>query len=90
MDDGVATGGTVRAALRGVRASAPEKLILAVPIAPPDTIATLAADCDELVCLAAPEPFHAVGAHYRDFAQTGDEEVRRLLAEARTAKLADA
>lgn len=82
IDDGVATGGTVRAALKGVRRNRPRRLILAVPVAPPSSLAGLAAECDELVCLAAPEPFHSVGACYRDFRQTTDEEVRALLAAA--------
>ena len=90
VDDGIATGGTVRAALRGIRTAGPAKLILAVPVAPAESLAALAAECDELVCLAAPQPFHAVGAHYRDFTQTTDEEVRLLLAEARAARLAEA
>lgn len=83
VDDGIATGGTVRAALRGLAGSNPARLVLAVPVAPADSLAELARDCDDIVCLATPEPFYAVGAHYRDFTQTGDEEVVRLLAEAR-------
>lgn len=83
VDDGIATGGTFRAALRGIASSKPAKLVLAVPVAPVDSLAELAGDCDETVCLATPEPFYAVGAHYRDFTQTDDEEVIRLLAEAR-------
>jgi putative phosphoribosyl transferase len=83
VDDGIATGGTVRAALRGMADSKPARLVLAVPVAPADTIAELSGDCDEVVCLVTPEPFYAVGAHYRDFTQTTDEEVIRLLAEAR-------
>lgn len=83
VDDGVATGGTVLAALRALRNASPAHLVLAVPVAPAAVAASLARECDELVCLASPEPFQAVGAHYRDFAQTGDEEVVRLLGEAR-------
>lgn len=79
VDDGIATGGTVRAALKALRKKQPARLILAIPVAPPDILATLAAECDEIVCLATPEPFYAVGAHYSDFAQTSDEEVKRLL-----------
>ena len=89
VDDGVATGGTVKAALRGVRQAKPAQLILAVPLAPRETLAALASECDELICLACPEPFYAVGAHYADFAQTEDEEVIRLLAEARHATGSD-
>jgi putative phosphoribosyl transferase len=58
--------------------------VLAVPVAPPDSLDELAAECDDIVCLATPEPFYAVGPHYRDFTQTEDDEVTRLLAEART------
>jgi putative phosphoribosyl transferase len=80
VDDGVATGSTVRAALRTLRKKEPAKLILAVPVAPSDVQASLAPECDEIICLATPQPFYAVGAHYADFTQTSDEEVKRLLA----------
>ena len=83
VDDGIATGGTVRAALRGIAGSHPARLVLAVPVAPADSLADLARDCDDVVCLSTPKPFYAVGAHYRDFTQTEDDEVIRLLAEAR-------
>ena len=83
VDDGIATGGTVRAALRGLARHKPARLILAVPVAPADTLRELAAECDDIACLATPEPFYAVGPHYRDFRQTDDSEVVRLLAEAR-------
>jgi putative phosphoribosyl transferase len=83
VDDGIATGGTVKAALRGVSRHRPARLVLAVPVAPADSLSQLALDCDDLVCLVTPDPFYAVGAHYRDFTQTDDEEVIRLLVEAR-------
>jgi putative phosphoribosyl transferase len=83
VDDGIATGGTVKAALRGLRRHDPARLVLAVPVAPADCLRELEAECDDIVCLATPEPFYAVGAHYQDFTQTDDEEVVRLLAEAR-------
>lgn len=83
VDDGIATGGTVRAGLRGIRKNNPKYLVLAVPVAPPDTVAALRGECDELVCLMMPEPFHAVGLHYADFTQTEDEEVTDLLREAK-------
>jgi putative phosphoribosyl transferase len=83
VDDGIATGATVKAALRGVRQSEPRRLILAVPVAPPDTIEQLARECDEIVCLSAPAWFSAVGSHYADFSQTTDDEVMTLLAEAK-------
>ena len=83
VDDGIATGGTVRAALRGLSRIRPSRLVLAVPVAPADSLDELSGDCDDIVCLATPEPFYAVGPHYRDFTQTEDEEVIRLLSEAR-------
>jgi len=83
VDDGIATGGTVKAALRGVSQHRPARLVLAVPVAPADSLDELASECDDIVCLATPEPFFAVGPHYRDFTQTEDEEVIRLLDEAR-------
>lgn len=79
VDDGVATGATISAAIRGVRQAGPARLVLAVPVAPRDTAARLEAICDELVILERPDPFYAVGQHYRDFSQTSDEEVIRLL-----------
>jgi len=79
VDDGLATGATARAALRAVRMQGPSRLVLAVPVAPREAGALLADDVDQLVCLATPRPFGAVGRYYRDFAATGDEEVRTLL-----------
>jgi len=79
IDDGIATGGTVRAALQALRKKEPARLILAVPVAPRDALASLASDCDEIVCLATPDPFYAVGAYYSDFTQTSDDEVKELL-----------
>jgi putative phosphoribosyl transferase len=75
VDDGIATGTTVRAALQALRRRAPGRLVLAVPVAPRDTLAWLSTEVDQLVCLATPEPFHAVGLHYRDFHQVEDREV---------------
>ena len=83
VDDGIATGTTVRAALRALRRRAPGRVILAVPVAPPDVIAALGAEVDEVVCLATPEPFSAVGCHYVDFAQVDDDGVLAALASAR-------
>jgi putative phosphoribosyl transferase len=82
VDDGIATGGTVRAALKGLARARPARLILAVPVAPPDTVERLRAEADEVVCLIMPEPFYAVGKHYDDFTQTSDREVIDLLEEA--------
>jgi putative phosphoribosyl transferase len=83
VDDGIATGGTIRAAIEGVRAAQPARLILAVPLAPAEALKMLEGECDQIVCLATPEPFFAVGAHYEVFDQTADEEVVSLLREAR-------
>lgn len=83
VDDGIATGGTVRAALKGLGQVGARRVVLAVPVAPADTLQELRGLCDEVVCLITPEPFYAVGAHYRDFDQTTDEEVIRLLGEQR-------
>lgn len=79
VDDGIATGGTMRAALTGLRKNHPARLVLAVPVAPSDTLALLTKNCDEIVCLIQPQPFYAVGAHYVDFTQTEDDEVIALL-----------
>ena len=76
VDDGFATGATARAAVRAVRARHPARLVLAVPVAPREAAVP---DADELVALARPKPFGAVGRHYRDFASTTDDEVRALL-----------
>lgn len=80
VDDGVATGTTVRAALRALRRRAPARVILAVPVAPPEVVDALRAEVDELVCLARPEPFAAVGCHYVDFRQVDDDAVIAALA----------
>jgi putative phosphoribosyl transferase len=79
VDDGIATGATARAALRAIRATAPAALVLAVPLAPPDPVATLAPDADALLALAQPTPFASVGRWYADFTPTTDAEVRALL-----------
>jgi putative phosphoribosyl transferase len=79
VDDGIATGSTVRAALKGLSKAHPARLILAVPVAPADTIEHLKAEADEVICLMTPEPFYAVGEHYDDFRQTSDREVTTLL-----------
>ena len=83
VDDGLATGSTMRAAVAALRRQAPARLVVAVPVAAPQTCEALRAEVDELVCLGTPEPFHAVGTWYDDFTQTGDEEVHRLLERAR-------
>lgn len=84
VDDGIATGSTMKAALRGARTHGADWLVLAVPVAPPSTIAELEPECDEVVCLIMPERLGAVGAFYGDFTQTDDDEVVSLLHEAQT------
>jgi putative phosphoribosyl transferase len=79
VDDGIATGSTTRAALRAIRQAGPFRLILAVPVAPPQTLARLRQDADEVVCPLSPEEFRAVGEFYEDFTQTSDAEVIELL-----------
>jgi predicted phosphoribosyltransferase len=79
IDDGIATGGTVKAVLRALTQAKPSRRVLAVPVAPKESIDTLAPEADDVVCLAMPEPFFAVGTHYRDFRQTSDAEVVDLL-----------
>jgi len=80
VDDGLATGSTMIAALHALRQRQPARLICAVPVAPPDTAAEVAENCDELVCLETPEHFYAVGQFYRHFPQVEDEEVIAALA----------
>jgi putative phosphoribosyl transferase len=80
VDDGLATGSTMIAALHATRAKKPEKLICAVPVAPPDTLEKVRPYADEVICLDAPEMFYAVGQFYADFRQVSDEEVIELLA----------
>jgi len=84
IDDGVATGATLRAGLQAVRSLAPARVVVAVPVAPPEACRALQAQADEVVCLLTPPDFMAVGQFYRDFAQTSDEEVRELLTRAAT------
>jgi putative phosphoribosyl transferase len=78
-DDGVATGATMQAAIWALRSQRPDRLIVALPVGPEDTLRRLAEDVDELVCLRAPSFFQAVGQFYRDFSQTTDEEVLTAL-----------
>lgn len=82
VDDGLATGSTMLAAVKTLRQQQPARIVVAVPIAAPDTCELLRAEADEVVCAATPEPFYAVGLWYQDFSQTTDEEVRELLAQA--------
>lgn len=82
VDDGIATGATMLAALRAVRHRKPASLVLAVPVAPPDTLARLRGEVDEAICLSAPEEFLSVGQFYDSFPQLEDDEVIALLARA--------
>lgn len=80
VDDGLATGSTMLAAVEALRRLGPTRIVVAVPVASPDTCELLKDKVDEVVCAVTPEPFYAVGLWYRDFSQTSDEEVRELLA----------
>jgi len=79
VDDGIATGTTMRAALKGLRRRNPARLVLAVPVAPPETVEELRHDVDDLICLAQPAYFGAIGRFYRDFHQLSDDEVIGLM-----------
>jgi putative phosphoribosyl transferase len=88
VDDGVATGATMRAAIAALRQQRPAKVVVAVPVAPPDTVDVLRSEADEVVCLATPEPFRAIGSWYMEFPQLTDEEVRTRLSQAWAARAA--
>jgi putative phosphoribosyl transferase len=79
IDDGIATGATTRAALQAIRKRNPKELVLAVPVAPPDTIEQLRREVDALICLEKPEILGAIGYFYRDFSQVSDREVVEIL-----------
>jgi predicted phosphoribosyltransferase len=79
VDDGLATGSTMLAAVRALRQLGPAQIVVAVPVASRDTCELLKSEVDEVVCAVTPEPFYAVGLWYRNFSQTTDEEVRELL-----------
>ncbi|GAA4213600.1 phosphoribosyltransferase [Microbispora amethystogenes] len=79
VDDGIATGGTARAACQVARAHGASRVVLAVPVGAPETIASLRGDADEIVCLDTPDHFWAIGAWYEDFTQTSDEDVMECL-----------
>ena len=82
IDDGLATGATMRAAVRALRQRGVAKIVVAVPVGPPETCKEFEDEADEVVCASAPEFFQAVGQYYEDFSQTSDDEVRELLARA--------
>lgn len=83
VDDGIATGFTMFASVRAIRATAPRELLVAVPVAPPPTVSQLRREVDRVEVLHSPEPFYAVGNWYGDFSQVSDEEVTALLARRR-------
>ena len=82
VDDGLATGSTMRAAIAALRQHRPARIVVAVPAAAPQTCSEIADEVDEIICAATPEPFYAVGQWYREFSQTTDDEVRELLGRA--------
>jgi predicted phosphoribosyltransferase len=82
VDDGLATGATMRAAVKALRQHGAAKIVVAVPVGPPDTCRELEEEADETICLSTPAFFQAVGQYYEDFSQTTDEDVRELLARA--------
>lgn len=79
VDDGLATGASMLAAVSALRQRKPASIVVAIPVAPPDTVQRLKQEADDVVCLATPEPFSAVGRWYREFSQTSDDEVKSLL-----------
>jgi predicted phosphoribosyltransferase len=84
VDNGIRTGSTVRAAVRALRSSDPARIVVAVPVAAPESLASVEAAADELIFLAAPDPFGHVGLWYEDFARPSDEQIRAMLDEAET------
>lgn len=83
VDDGIATGATVKAALHALKRQNPARLVVATAVAPPDTVAALEAEADEVIVLSVPEDFPSVGSYYRDFTQVSDDEVTAMMAELR-------
>src|SRR5256884_2381497 len=79
VDDGLATGATMRAAVKAVRQSGAARVVVAVPVGPPDTCREIEQEADETICLSTPQYFQAVGQYYEDFSQTSDDDVRELL-----------
>ena len=90
VDDGLATGATMRAAIAAVRQQAPAHIAVAVPVAPVETLAMLHPLVDQMICLLTPAPFLSVGQWYRNFSQTTDQEVKSLLSKAWLRELRDA
>jgi predicted phosphoribosyltransferase len=83
IDDGLATGSTLRAAIQAVRQRDPARVVAAVPVAAPEACSEMSDEADDMICAVTPEPFYSVGLWYQDFSQTTDEEVRELLEAAR-------
>lgn len=79
VDDGLATGATMLAAIKALQQQQPARIVVAVPTAAPETCEALRAEVDDVICATTPQPFHGVGLWYQDFSQTTDEEVRNLL-----------
>jgi putative phosphoribosyl transferase len=84
VDDGMATGASMKAAIRALRSRGPSKIVAALPVAPPDAAQKLRGEVDEFVCVLTPANFYAVGQFYDDFSETTDDDVRTLLAQAGT------
>ncbi len=82
IDDGLATGATMRAAVKALRQSGAANIVVAVPVGPPDTCREIEQEADEIICLSTPKFFQAVGQYYEDFSQTSDDDVRELLNQA--------
>lgn len=89
VDDGLATGATMRAAIEAIRKQQPARIVVAVPVSSPETCLDLAAEVDEIICAETPQRFCSVGNWYDDFPQTSDEEVRDLLKRAETVVISD-
>jgi len=90
VDDGLATGSTMRAAAAALRQQNPARIVVAVPVSAPQTCNEYRMGVDEIICASTPEPFHGVGQWYRDFSQTSDDEVRELLKKAQAFHLTEA
>jgi len=84
VDDGLATGSSMRVAVMALKGKKPAQIVVAVPVGAPETCAEIESEVDQIICVARPEPFRSVGEWYRDFSQTSDEEVRDLLRRAET------
>lgn len=83
VDDGLATGATMRVAIKAVKQAQPARIVIAVPVSAPETVTEITDEVDEIVCLATPQPFQAVGLWYRNFFQVSDDEVIALLTQSR-------